>query len=40
MRTYMSLHNLNINCNLILFTDDTSVIISEPIINTLFTNLN
>ena len=28
----MALYNLNINCNLILFADDTSVIISEPII--------
>ena len=27
---HMALHNLNINFNLILFTDDTSVSISEP----------
>ena len=26
----MTLHNLNINFNLILFADDTSVSISEP----------
>ena len=26
----MALHNLNINCNLILFADDTSDSISEP----------
>ena len=28
---HIALHNLNINCNLILFADDTSVRISEVI---------
>ena len=37
---HMALHNLNINLNLILFADDTSVSISEPSNNTLFNSLN
>ena len=36
----MVLHNLNINCNLILFCDDTSVSISEPSNKTICTILN
>ena len=36
----MALYNLNINCNLILFADDTSVSISEPSNNTLCKSLN
>ena len=36
----MALHNLNINLNLILFADDTSVIISEQGNNTLCKSLN
>ena len=36
----MALHNLNININLILFADDTSVSISEPSNKTLCTSLN
>ena len=37
---HMALHNLNINCNLILFADDTSVSISEPSNKTLCKSLN
>ena len=37
---HMTLHNLNINYNLILFANDTSVSISEPSNNTLCTSLN
>ena len=36
----MTLHNLNTNVNLILFADDTSVIISEPSNKTLCKSLN
>ena len=36
----MALHNLNINFNLILFADDTSVIISEPSNKILCNSLN
>ena len=36
----MALYNLNINFNLILYADDTSVIISEPSNKTLFKSLN
>ena len=36
----MALHNLNINCNPILFADDTSVSISEPSNKTLCKSLN
>ena len=36
----MALHNLNINCNLILFADDTSVSISEPSNKNLCKSLN
>ena len=36
----MALHNLNINCNLILFADDTSVRISEPSNKTICKSLN
>ena len=35
----MALHNLNINFNLILFVDDTSVSISEPSNKILFKSL-
>ena len=37
---HMALHNLNINCNLIFFADDTSVSISEPSNKTLCKSLN
>ena len=37
---HMALHNLNINFNLILFTDDTSVSISEPSNKILCNSLN
>ena len=37
---HMALHNLNINVNLILFADDTSVIISEPSNKTLCKSLD
>ena len=36
----MALHNLNINFNLILFADDTSVSISEPSNKILCNSLN
>ena len=36
----MALHNLNINCNLILFADDTSVSISGPSNKTICKSLN
>ena len=36
----MALHNSNINCNLILFPDDTSVSINEPSNKTLCESLN
>ena len=36
----MALHNLNINFNLILFADDTSVSINEPSNKTLCKSLN
>ena len=36
----MALDNLNINCNLILFADDTSVSINEPSNKTLCKSLN
>ena len=36
----MALHNLNINLNIILFADDTSVSISEPSNKTLYKSLN
>ena len=35
-----ALHNLNINCNPIIFADDTSVCISEPSNKTLCKSLN
>ena len=37
---HMALHNLNINFNLILFADDTSVSISEPSNKILCNSLN
>ena len=40
MNMAIALHNLNINCNLILFADDTSVSISKPSNKTLFESLN
>ena len=36
----MALHNLNINCDIILFADDISVRISEPSNKTLCKSLN